>query len=307
MHTSPSIVVDAPDEVDWAELPARCVLQLHWAPERTLVKQLRRHRFQLVTLSRHPFDVLLSILHFATVWQKTASWFGGRSGDESAIVGATPSSSEFLQYATGPRARALLSISPEWSRIEGCTVVSYERLVADPLRELTRAQGLVEGVTEPEIRESIRLNSIEALRSLVENQHYWRGRPGHWKRLIPGTIAEPIFADLRESFTTFGYGCDPDETLTRARADANWFSLELATLRQELCEARRQLRKSQGDLELATKTMDQTQAKVELLTRLGPNTLGTALALRRVADRLPRASGLLGKLFRTLGQLRARP
>src|SRR5262245_66165344 len=70
------VVCDRPEEVPWEALPERCVLQLHWSPDRDLRELLQDHEFHPVTVARHPLDLLLSILHFSTTWPGTSRWFG---------------------------------------------------------------------------------------------------------------------------------------------------------------------------------------------------------------------------------------
>ena len=75
---------------------------------------LQRHGFRVLVLSRHPLDVLISILHFVRKDRETNNWLGGEGGDERSIFGASPCSPQFLAYATSERAKALLSVSREW-------------------------------------------------------------------------------------------------------------------------------------------------------------------------------------------------
>ena len=82
-------------------------------------------------LARHPLDVLVSILHFASHEPQTARWLDGEGGDESSILGAEPASAAFLASATGPRARALLAVTPEWWP-HGGVAVRYEDAVGSP-------------------------------------------------------------------------------------------------------------------------------------------------------------------------------
>src|SRR3954454_23344239 len=79
-----------PEECPWDAWPDRCALQAHWMPEDDILQRLDEHRFQVITLARHPLDVLVSLLQFDQTWHT------GRG-----LAGLDPTSPGFLSYATG--------------------------------------------------------------------------------------------------------------------------------------------------------------------------------------------------------------
>src|SRR5260370_24495579 len=97
-----------PQEVDWDNLPRRCVLQIHWYPIDDFVESLQRHGFRIVVLARHPLDVLMSWLNYAYYVHQEGLCAGGGACTECAIVGALPRSKAFLGSATGEPGRLLL-------------------------------------------------------------------------------------------------------------------------------------------------------------------------------------------------------
>ena len=137
VYSMPQVVLDNPIYVDWEQLPKRCILQLHWKCDPALLFTLKQRGFRLLTMCRHPLDVLISILHFSSVHTGTASWLDGRGGDERAVAQATPCSAAFLEYALSMRADILLSVSRHWKTAENCLMVRYENLVEDPAARLT--------------------------------------------------------------------------------------------------------------------------------------------------------------------------
>lgn len=52
-------------------IPDRCVLQIHWYREPNFQRFLFENRFKVVSIARHPLDVLISILHFIRYDQST--------------------------------------------------------------------------------------------------------------------------------------------------------------------------------------------------------------------------------------------
>src|SRR6516162_1611480 len=111
LYQAQGFAVHNPAGLDWDHLPPRAVFQLHWHRTHWLLGQLRKQRFRILVLSRHPLDVLISILHFC-LRDPTARWLEGECGSERGIYGAMPTSTAFMDYATGPRANALLSVTP---------------------------------------------------------------------------------------------------------------------------------------------------------------------------------------------------
>src|SRR4051812_47364718 len=67
---------------DWKELPAEVVLQIHWRWEPGFVAKLEEHGFRVVTVARHPLDVLMSILHFCIYDSESEQWLLGAKGTE---------------------------------------------------------------------------------------------------------------------------------------------------------------------------------------------------------------------------------
>ena len=204
-----------PDEVDWDRLADGCVLQLHWHRTPAFRALLATHGFSIVVLARHPLDVLVSILHFAPHEPQTARWLDGESGDERRLVGADPASAAFLAYATGPRARALLSITPEWWDT-GDARIRYEDLVERPVDELARLVDELGGTPVVSAAQAVEAVRFDELRDEATNLHFWQGRPGLWKELVPTRYALAIAAVYPE-MERLGYSVGLDAATAKAR------------------------------------------------------------------------------------------
>lgn len=209
-----------PDELDWEALPERCVLQLHWHRTPEFLAQLDRYGCSVVVVARHPLDVLVSILHFAQHESSTDRWLDGEAGSEAVLWGADPTSPAFVEYALSPRAQALLSITPEWWEYADARA-RYERLVVSPAGELGRivdALGTPPSVLPTRAIERVR---FDRLQKEAPNHHFWQGRAGLWREVVPTAAALEI-AEGYAGMRRLGYTVwiDDETALARWRAVA---------------------------------------------------------------------------------------
>ena len=226
MTGATEIAHHSPDDIAWDSLPAAVALQIHWPPTHALVTTLARHSFRVVTISRHPLDVLISILHFCRHEAQTSRWLDGAGGNEEGLKGAAPQDDSVLAYARGPRFRSLLGVTASWWDRADATV-GYEELVADTperLRAVAELMGARTGL--PELRRIAESRALDAMRPTSSNHHYWQGNPGGWRRLLPADRAEALAAPVADILESLGYRMDPDAGLTSADARRNWEEIE---------------------------------------------------------------------------------
>lgn len=233
--------VGCPDDIAWSGLPERCLIQLHWHRTDTLTSLLDHHGFRVVVIARHPFDTLVSLLSWANncpvpsqVWKEAAA-LKGDGGDESPLFDLHPCDPRFVAYATGPRARALLGVSPQWWQVPSSHRVRYEDLVKDTEVALAELASSIGHPPVRTIRDVVEQHSMENLRQAHAGRslHFWQGRPGLWRTLLPPAPAHEIAEALGEFLDPFGYDHVPDATLSEDCAEANWFRLQYESLRRE--------------------------------------------------------------------------
>src|SRR5262249_15892430 len=149
-------------------------------------EQLAHYNFRVVALSRHPLDVLVSILAFSQHDVTTLQWLNGAGGNEVSLEGATPVSPAFLDYAVGRRASALLNVSADWNEYPGVWRARYEALVENPAAELRRLVSETEPdgqCHEERLAAALAQNTAREMRSRTVNEmfHVWQARPGLWR------------------------------------------------------------------------------------------------------------------------------
>lgn len=229
-HDNGELHLYNPHETPWSALPDRCVMMTHWHRVEPLVSLLKEHRFTLVTLARHPLDVLLSILQYAPC-EGSLRWLEGMNGDERPIFHTSPQSEEFLRYATSPRAQALLDVSAQWWTAPGCHRIRYEELVQNPVQTLSQLARKFRVPPSVSIEDSVEANKLERLQSTerqrgqIPARHFWQGKPGLWKNLFSADAANRIAQAHGKVFSTLGYSCNPDPAMDESTAARNWLSL----------------------------------------------------------------------------------
>jgi hypothetical protein len=248
---------------DWRELPPECVLQIHWRKEPGFEAALRENGFRVLTVCRHPLDVLISILQFAIHEPATARWLQGRHGNESGIWGAMPRSRSFIEYAASPRAAELLAVTCDWWGQPGVVGVRYEDFVADPIRELTRLSAEY-GPLRVDPRAVCERSAMGKLPTI--NSHHWQGRPGLWRTFLPAAEAQEIAAAIGPVLERLGYVCDPDSTLSPSEADRNWVQRAGPALRAGLDRA---MSGHRLELELARAESESLRQRIAELERAG--------------------------------------
>ncbi|WP_406700204.1 sulfotransferase domain-containing protein [Singulisphaera sp. Ch08] len=222
-----------PFETPWSTLPDRCVMMTHWHRVEPLVSLLKEHRFVVVTLTRHPLDVLLSILQYSPC-EGSLRWLEGMDGDERPIFHTTPQSEAFLRYATSSRAQALLAVSAQWWTAPGCHRIRYEELVQNPVQTLSRLARKLGAPPSVPFEEAVEANKLEQLqtterqRGQIPAKHFWQGKPGLWRSLLTADAAHQIAQAHSAVFSTLGYSCDPDVALDESTATRNWLRLGAA-------------------------------------------------------------------------------
>lgn len=210
---------------DWGRLPEEVVHQMHWSRTPEFLAKLSEHGFRVVTLARHPLDALISVLHFAWYDRGTAGWLLGRGGDELGLRGAMPRCRPFLDYAAGPRAAALLSVTCDWWQQDGVGSVRYEDLARDTAGVLATLGETLGPPRCDSVADVVAANGIDKLRTLSQTNHFWQGKPGLWRDLLPAAEARELAEALRPVTARLGYEIDPDPALDAAAADCNWLGM----------------------------------------------------------------------------------
>jgi hypothetical protein len=203
-------------------IPERAIVQLHWYREPRFQRFLQDNGFKTLVLSRHPLDVLVSILNFIRYEPLTARWLEGNAEIPASLIGEPPISRAFVQYATSWGAENVLSISYQWWHDSHAVKVRYEDLVKRPHKALLSLAREFDPAARDE-NGAIGRFSVPFFQSLP-NKHGWQGRPGLWRELIVYFDARAIYQRHRRVFEVMDYSVRP-YLLSRTGALRRWNEL----------------------------------------------------------------------------------
>lgn len=199
---APSLGLHRHTDLDESDILEKMILQIHEAPSYPGFKEfISRNNFQVVTVVRHPLDVLISVLRFAQVQTSPLQWLDGTIQAED-ILGLTPSDEKFIKWCLSKNAKKLLSVSYDWSNDPACQVIQYEELLKDPhknLAYLLRQLGYKPSGAK----------IVKALKKyspgFFSNNHSWKSTENNWVNFFTKKDAEEIYKEHKEIFEKFGY------------------------------------------------------------------------------------------------------
>jgi hypothetical protein len=235
VFSAEQLAAQHPADLSWEALPERMVLQLHWQPTEYLRRLLRAHHVAVVSVARHPLDVLLAVLRSAQREHSARSRLQPEVAGEQLLRGATPNDEVFLEWAQGPTAAGLLAMTPAWWRDEDTIQVRYEQLCAAPAATLRAIAGtglrlpngdLSVGDEEREVLDARICQAVEM--KAPEHPEPSRGvqarpaSPGRWEQLLLASSVERLVAAHPEIWDELGYPVATSRLTDRRAAQHVW-------------------------------------------------------------------------------------
>ncbi len=174
-----------PDDIP-KNLPKNFILQIHWMPEKIFFGYLNSEKFKIITLSRHPLDIFVSVLRFSKFEKQVENWLSGSLEIvHEKFKKMDFSSDKFLDWCKSEYSKKLLDISFQWSKNE-VIQIKYEDLIENTENVISGLLKLIDNEIEinpVKIRRSIEYYNLEYFKELP-NSHGWKGKAGNWKNYI---------------------------------------------------------------------------------------------------------------------------
>jgi hypothetical protein len=203
-----------------------------------------------------------------------------------------PRSRTFVEYARGRRAAELLAVTPDWWGRPDIVGVRYEDLVRDTAGELRRMTDALGPVRCGSLDEAVAACALGRLRQVATNNHFWQGRPGLWRDLLPAAEVAEIAAAL----PLHDYPVDPDPGLGALKADQNWVQLVGEETKQALRRATEGHKAQLREKDDRIAELEGHCAELEGRLRSSVNLSGpVARAVKRGWNRSPWIRRLLGR------------
>ncbi len=242
----PTVGVHRVSDLDNVELLEKMVLQVHGEYEDVELRTfLNKNNFKVVTVSRHPLDVFISILHFVQIHTSPLQWLDGKA-DVEKLYGLDPSRPEFITWCLGEGAGRLLSVSYGWSQSGHAELVKYEDLIDSPvvtIKQLTQKLGYQ--VVDEDIEDVLAKFSPGFFKKQMKG-HGWKSKKDNWKGYFTAADSLKIYRHYKKLFDTLGYEVNGGNSSRRENV-VGWdikpkFSSEREYLYQALVELERQIK-----------------------------------------------------------------
>lgn len=187
---------------------ARWIAHQHFYPEPALLSWAEQHGVVLLTTTRHPGDVLISLYHYVQNYVGETAGFGTEATMVSDARPFGEKTASFVKQAF----HSLLDISIQWMDTGRSQVVRYEDLWRDPVGTLAALTSRIYPIELDAIERAVEQCDISVMRKMAgsDGKFFRKGGAGNWRQDLPpeivalfGTV-EPYPAQLARLGYTFG-------------------------------------------------------------------------------------------------------
>ena len=218
-------------EAEADSLGNRWVTHQHFLPERPLLDWAAKTHVHLVTMIRHPADILVSLYHYCCNY---ADHYKEDPGISLALAADAPARQETAglphHVVDGELLRILqerimcdLNISISWIRSGRSSVVRYEDLRVEPLQTLSTLAESIAPVSSDRVEKAIEACDIKILRDnyAIDSRFFRRALIGEWRSALPAEVLRRFAEEepFRSQLSFLGYEVKVDENQAKSRKD----------------------------------------------------------------------------------------
>jgi Sulfotransferase domain len=204
-------------EAEADSLGNRWVTHQHYLPERPLLDWAAKTQTHLVTMIRHPADILVSLYHYCCNY---ADHYKEDPGITEALAADAPARRETAGLAhhvvdgellciLQERIACDLNISISWIRTGRSAVVRYEDLKLKPVQALGTLAKTIAPTTSNDIEKAIEACDIKVLRDnySIDRRFFRRALIGEWRSVLPGHVLRRFAKEepYRSQLSFLGY------------------------------------------------------------------------------------------------------
>ena len=216
-------------EAEADSLGNRWVTHQHFLPERPLLDWAAKTQAHLVTMIRHPADILVSLYHYCCNY---ADHYKEDPGISQALAADAPARQETAglphHVVDGELLRILqerimcdLNISISWIRSGRSSVVRYEDLRVEPLQTLSTLAESIASVSSDRVEKAIEACDIKVLRDnyAIDTRFFRRALIGEWRSALPIHVLRRFAEEepFRSQLSFLGYKVKFDKKRAKPR------------------------------------------------------------------------------------------
>ena len=194
------------------KFPEKFIFQLHWGLEEDLKNFLFDENFKIITLTRNPLDIFISILRFIKYEKEVEKWLNGNLQLKQAIFkNYEPNDLQFINWCSSEYAKKILDVSLKWSNLNKIHSIKYENLVLNLEKELNGIYKFlnIKHINYKEAVNIFKKFDINYFKSLP-NKHGWKGKINNWQTYFNIKNAQTIYDYHSTFFNFFKYELELD-------------------------------------------------------------------------------------------------
>jgi len=204
-------------------LPSECIINIHAVNDPAVKTFLKENSCTNIVLTRHPFDIFVSVLQFARNEPAVHKWLNGSCQIPHDVDGLCPDDAEFVGWMTGRGAKNLLSVSLSWWTDKDTAIrMRYEDLVMKPRETFS---GIINELGIKRIgclEEALQKYTVSYFSQF--RNHGWLGQVGSYRRFITSANCDRVIAAQLECFMTMSYAALADPKLSHRAARTDYFA-----------------------------------------------------------------------------------
>ena len=216
-------------EAEADSLGNRWVTHQHFLPERPLLNWAARMQTHLLTMIRHPADILVSLYHYCCNYPDHYKEDPAVSAALAADAEQRQATADLSHHVVdGELLRVLqerimcdVNISISWIRSGRSLVVCYEDLRVDPLKTLGTLAESIAPVSRDRIVQAIDACDIKVLRDnyAIDSRFFRRALIGEWRSVLPTHVLHRFAEEepFRSQFSFLGYELKVDKVIANPR------------------------------------------------------------------------------------------
>jgi len=192
------------------KFPEKFIFQMHWELDEKFKQFLFNGNFKIITLTRNPLDIFVSILRFTKYEKEVEKWLDSSLDiNQEKFKFYSPNDLDFINWCNSKYAKKLLNVSFDWSRLEEIHTIKYENLISNldsELKKLYKFFG-VENIDynfAKNVFEKFNINYFQSM----PNRHGWKGKANNWQNYLTKRNAESIYKYHSAFFDFFKYDLD---------------------------------------------------------------------------------------------------